>query len=239
MKWTFLFMAQTLQLQSQATSDAAARTVQRTVHLLSTATPAGRLYEVDLRLRPRGNAGPLATVLDAFDDYHASEAWTWAHQALVRARVICGDAVLAERFAAVRRQTLQRHRNPAELRAAVAQMRNRVRENKAMAEGFHIKHGSGGMLDIEFLAQYLVLAHAHDHGELTEPRDVGGILACAARADVIALGEADELAEIYSRLLAAERRCKLADQAPALADDGFEAERERVQRAWRQHLDPD
>ena len=216
-----------------------ARTVQRTVHLLSTATPAGRLYEVDLRLRPRGNAGPLATVLDAFADYHASEAWTWEHQALVRARVICGDAVLAERFAAVRRQTLQRHRNPAELRAAVAQMRNRVRENKAMAEGFHIKHGSGGMLDIEFLAQYLVLAHAHDHGELTEPRDVGGILACAARADVIALGEADELAEIYSRLLAAERRCKLADQAPALADDGFEAERERVQRAWRQHLDPD
>ena len=212
--------------------------MQRTVHLLSTATPAGRLYEVDLRLRPRGNAGPLATSLDAFADYHGGEAWTWEHQALVRARAVCGDVALAERFAAVRRDTLGRRRDPAELRVAVVEMRDRVRDNKTVAEGFHIKQGRGGMLDIEFLTQYLVLAHAHDHAALTESRDVAGILDGAAGAGVMAATEASELAEIYGRLLTAERRCKLADQAPTLDEDDFGSEREQVQNTWRRQLAP-
>src|SRR5690554_773005 len=124
---------------------------QRIIHLLTAVTPAGALYEVDMRLRPSGNSGLLVTTLEAFADYQRREAWTWEHQALVRARVVAGDPALAERFAAVRREVLGEKRDLAALREEVVKMRHKMREHLASRPGddqFDLKQDPGGMVDI-------------------------------------------------------------------------------------------
>ena len=133
-----------------------ARLGQRIIHYLSAYTAAGRLYEVDSRLRPSGTAGLLVTSIEAFAQYQDSQAWTWEHQALVRARFVAGDAALGARFDAVRRRILTRDRDPETLRAEVRDMRHRQREAFASTFGntFALKHDPGGIADIEFLVQY-------------------------------------------------------------------------------------
>jgi [glutamine synthetase] adenylyltransferase / [glutamine synthetase]-adenylyl-L-tyrosine phosphorylase len=141
---------------------------QRIVHLLTMHSAAGRLYEVDMRLRPNGKGGFLMTGIDAFERYQLSEAWTWEHQALLRARAVAGDAKLREAFEAVRRRALTQAVRRETLRTDVLEMRLRMRKelSRSGPQEFDIKQDAGGIGDIEFLVQYRVLAGAQAHPEL-------------------------------------------------------------------------
>jgi glutamate-ammonia-ligase adenylyltransferase len=184
-----------------------ARAVQRLTHVLTTRTPAGRLYEIDVRLRPSGNAGPLVTTLAGFESYQLDEAWTWEHQALVRARPVAGDSALGERFEAVRRRVLCQPRDPARLRQDIADMRERIRQQKPLSgDGFDLKLSPGGRVDVEFIAQYLVLTHAHALPELTGPRGTADILHLADAQGLLDAGQGEALADAFVTLCALERR---------------------------------
>ncbi len=145
------------------------RLAQKIIHLLNTRTRTGVLYEVDMRLRPSGNSGLLVTDIDAFNEYQSTEAWTWEHQALVRARSICGDTELAAQFDTIRTTVLSRQREPAELKQDILQMRTRMREHtmeKLKPGEIDLKQSAGGLADIEFLTQYLVLQNSWKYPEL-------------------------------------------------------------------------
>ncbi|RRQ21619.1 bifunctional [glutamate--ammonia ligase]-adenylyl-L-tyrosine phosphorylase/[glutamate--ammonia-ligase] adenylyltransferase [Thiohalobacter thiocyanaticus] len=150
-----------------------ARLGQRIIHLLNTLTPAGVLYEVDMRLRPSGASGLLVTDMAAFAAYQHEEAWTWEHQALVRARGVAGDPDTLAAFEAVRREVLCRQRDPERLRREVRDMRSRMRTELARSESgrFDLKQGPGGIADIEFIVQYGVLRWAHEFPDLVRYSD--------------------------------------------------------------------
>ena len=184
-----------------------ARAVQRLTHILTTRTSAGRLYEIDVRLRPSGNAGPLVTTLGGFESYQLDEAWTWEHQALVRARPVAGDAALAAAFEAVRTRVLCAARDADTLRRDVRDMRARIRQEKPPpAEGFDLKLSPGGRVDVEFIAQYLVLAHARTHPALAGPRGTADLLRLAETHGLLGPDEGARLADAFVGLCALERR---------------------------------
>jgi len=173
-----------------------ARLTQRIVNALTAKTAEGTLYEVDMRLRPSGNSGPIATSLVSFDRYQQESAWTWEHMALTRARVVCGAPELAAKVGAIIRRTLTAKRDTDALVADVADMRERMaREHKA-ANRWEVKHLRGGLVDIEFTAQWLQLHHGADHP---------GILACNTRdvlerataAGLMSRGDHDSLVEAW------------------------------------------
>lgn len=139
---------------------------QRLTNAITAPMADGRLYEVDMRLRPSGNAGPLATALDAFLNYQATDAWTWEQMALTRARVIGGDPALAARVAASIRAVLTAPRDPEKLLWDVADMRRRIDKEFGTKNPWNVKYARGGLIDIEFTAQYLQLRHGHDRPEI-------------------------------------------------------------------------
>jgi glutamate-ammonia-ligase adenylyltransferase len=148
---------------------------QRLIHILNTTTRAGQIYEVDMRLRPSGASGMIAASMRAFENYQMQEAWTWEHQALIRARIICGQSELGEQYLQIRRQILAKPRDLPPLRQEVGEMRQKMRDNLgAQSNGktqFQLKQDAGGIVDIEFLVQYLVLAHAKEHPSLLQWTD--------------------------------------------------------------------
>ncbi|HZH28556.1 MAG TPA: bifunctional [glutamine synthetase] adenylyltransferase/[glutamine synthetase]-adenylyl-L-tyrosine phosphorylase [Azospirillaceae bacterium] len=156
------------------------RFTQRLVAAITALTAEGRLYEVDMRLRPSGNKGPLAVSLEAFAAYQTSEAWTWEHQALTRARVIAGPPDLANRIGDVVRQVLTRRRDPDKLIREVADMRRRIDAEFGGAGPWNPKYRRGGLIDAEFVAQYLVLRHAADHPALLRGETVAILEQAAA-----------------------------------------------------------
>lgn len=145
-----------------------ARLAQRVVHWLSTLTPAGRAYEVDLELRPSGQSGAVVVSLQAFAKYQREQAWTWEHQALTRARYVAGPASLGEQFSAIRTDVLCRPRDPDKLAKDIVEMREKMRSHleKRRDGKWDIKQGRGGVIDCEFLTQYLILRDAAAHPEL-------------------------------------------------------------------------
>jgi glutamate-ammonia-ligase adenylyltransferase len=179
------------------------RLAQRVMHWLSAPTHAGRLYEVDTRLRPDGSKGLLVASLDAFASYQQSRAWTWEHQALLRARQVAGDSVLGVALGEVRREVLCIPREPDKVLAEVSSMRGRWRQERDRSDAaqFDLKQGHGGLLDIEFALQGLVLAHATGFPGLLETtsntalidacRDVG--LLTVEQADILHLAHGDML----------------------------------------------
>jgi glutamate-ammonia-ligase adenylyltransferase len=143
------------------------RLSQRVINALTALTPEGRLYEVDMRLRPSGSAGPVAVRFAGFERYQRSEAWTWEHMALTRARAVAGPADLMARIETVRRAVLANPaRDPAKLRLDVAEMHARVAETHGSRNPWNLKHAPGGLVDLEFIAQYLVLRHAGSRPEV-------------------------------------------------------------------------
>ncbi|BAE51487.1 bifunctional [glutamine synthetase] adenylyltransferase/[glutamine synthetase]-adenylyl-L-tyrosine phosphorylase [Paramagnetospirillum magneticum] len=144
------------------------RLTQRMVNALTAKTGEGTLYEVDMRLRPSGNSGPIASSLEAFRRYQEEAAWTWEHMALTRARVVAGDPALGARVEAVIRETLTRPRDPAKLLLDVAEMRERMAKEHKAASLWEVKHLRGGLVDIEFTAQYLQLAFGPRHPEMLD-----------------------------------------------------------------------
>ncbi|MDP8984834.1 MAG: bifunctional [glutamate--ammonia ligase]-adenylyl-L-tyrosine phosphorylase/[glutamate--ammonia-ligase] adenylyltransferase [Pseudomonadota bacterium] len=172
---------------------------QRIVHLLTMHSAAGRLYEVDMRLRPNGKGGFLMTGIEAFERYQRQEAWTWEHQALLRARPVAGDAQLCRRFEEARRGVLRTSVHRDTLRTDVADMRKRMRREltRAGAGQFDIKQDAGGIADIEFLVQYWVLAAADMHPELLTYTDNIRQLAGLAAVGVLDAATAQGLKEAY------------------------------------------
>ena len=210
------------------------RVARRLIHLLTTPTHAGRLYPVDTRLRPNGQAGLLVSPLSAYREYQSTEAWTWEQQALVRARFVAGDRSLGQDFEAVRRDVLVREREPEQLRAEVAQMRDRMRREHR-AGGDDPKQGPGGLVDLEFLVQYLVLANAHGHPELAAERATPELLGMLAEEGLLDRDETDALIGAHRALLSVLHRRTLG----VTGEEPVEDHREAALRAWRRYLHRD
>ncbi|MEI5664487.1 bifunctional [glutamine synthetase] adenylyltransferase/[glutamine synthetase]-adenylyl-L-tyrosine phosphorylase [Bosea sp. CCNWLW174] len=169
------------------------RFTQRLVAALTVPTRRGTLYQVDMRLRPAGNKSPAATQFGGFTAYHQGEAEIWEEMALTRARVVAGDAGLRDKVEAAIREILLRKRQPAKVAAAVTEMRALIAKEKGENDAWDLKLAAGGLTDLDFLAQFLVLAHGHDHPQLLA-RTTSGVFAAARDTGVIAAGEAERLA---------------------------------------------
>ncbi len=177
------------------------RLAQKVIHFLATPTGAGRAYEIDTRLRPSGASGLLVTSVEGLRRYQLEKAWTWEHQALIRARPVAGSPALAAAFAATRSEVLTRPRDVTQLLQEVLEMRDKMRASLAPPQGeFDAKHSPGGIVDIEFLTQFAVLAHASDHPEIARHTDVIRILEALAATELIDGDQAQALAEAYRQL---------------------------------------
>jgi [glutamine synthetase] adenylyltransferase / [glutamine synthetase]-adenylyl-L-tyrosine phosphorylase len=214
-----------------------ARLAQRLVTFLDTQTTAGRLFEVDTRLRPDGASGLLVTSLDAFRDYQQRRAWVWEHQALTRARFCAGSRRIGEAFEAERRYILTLQRDPAALRAEVRSMRQKMHDGHPNRSAlFDLKHDTGGMVDIEFCVQTLVLAHAREHEQLVGNLGNIALLHMAGDAGLVPSNLAAAVADAYRTYRKRQHQMRLnnAEYARAPADE-FAGEREAVRRLW-QHV---
>ena len=214
------------------------RLAQRIMHLFSTRTSSGILYEVDARLRPSGAAGMLVTTAEAFADYQQNEAWTWEHQALVRARVVYGDPQLQRQFDAVRRQIVTTARDGAVLQTEVREMREKMRAHlgSKQRDRFDIKTDAGGITDIEFITQYLVLRYAHDKPKLTRWSDNVRILELLAQNDIMDEQEAQALTRAYTTLRDALHHLALQELPGNVDLASFTRERELVSASWLKWL---
>ncbi|ALI06929.1 MULTISPECIES: bifunctional [glutamate--ammonia ligase]-adenylyl-L-tyrosine phosphorylase/[glutamate--ammonia-ligase] adenylyltransferase [Pseudomonas] len=221
---------------------------QRIIHLLTAQTNSGQLYEVDMRLRPSGASGLLVSSLGAFARYQENEAWTWEHQALVRARVLVGSQDVGQAFEKVRVQILGRKRDLPTLRQEVSEMRAKMRDNlgsKATAAGtaanafeatapFDLKQDAGGIVDIEFMVQYAALAWSQEHPSLVRYTDNIRILDGLQELGLMPAEDATLLREAYKAYRSAAHRQALQKDAGVIAGDQFVDERRQVLRIWRE-----
>ncbi|CAB3777030.1 bifunctional [glutamate--ammonia ligase]-adenylyl-L-tyrosine phosphorylase/[glutamate--ammonia-ligase] adenylyltransferase [Pararobbsia alpina] len=213
---------------------------RRLITWLTTPTGAGQLYDVDLRLRPNGSSGLLVTGLDGFRRYQLREgdasntAWVWEHQALSRARFACGDARIGEQFEAIRTQVLTQHREALPLAQEIVAMRNRVGEGHSNPTLlFDLKHDLGGMVDVEFIVQYLVLLHASSHPELLRNTGNIALLRELAHFGLMPDSEAQAVGNAYRTYRAIQHKMRLdgIDTARVPAQR-VSVEREAVQGLW-------
>ncbi|VUD59023.1 Bifunctional glutamine synthetase adenylyltransferase/adenylyl-removing enzyme [Thalassocella blandensis] len=211
---------------------------QKIIHFLSTNTVSGRLYEVDMRLRPSGNAGMLVTTLNGFAKYQESTAWTWEHQALVRARPVAGDPELAQQFEEIRKAVLCGEREPTKLQQEVVDMRLKMRdhlgsEKKHRGEAvFDLKHDAGGIVDIEFMVQYGVLAWSHADPTLVQFTDNIRILECMLQSGRLEAQEVHQLIEAYKAYRSLGHKLTLQQQAGLVDPEQCSSERTTVTRIW-------
>ena len=218
------------------------RLAQRMVHLLTTRTPSGKLYEIDLRLRPSGASGLLVTTLDAYRHYQRSEAWTWEQQALVRARPVAGDPIIGEAFQVIRKEVLCQKRDPEALRCEVQEMREKMRASLASKDPsshFDLKQDRGGIADIEFLVQYAVLCHAFSFPEIIQWTD--NLRQIDALESHGLIPEASLLKHCYHRLRRAVHHAALQEEPTRLLKWDQEVENCRcgVSQLWKSLLERD
>ncbi len=213
-----------------------ARLAQKIVALLGVPTAAGRLYEVDVRLRPDGAKGLLVSTLANFEDYQRHRAWTWEHQALVRARAIAGDAALCVECERVRAQTLGQPRDTGKLRDDVILMRTRMRAelDRSSGDRFDLKQGTGGLVDLEFLLQYLVLRESCARPVLLSPRETPGLIEALKAEGLFDAATADRLLAAHAVLVGAGLGCTLDRRARIVAlQPEVQAARDGVMAASR------
>lgn len=218
------------------------RVGQKMVHIMNAQTVSGQLYEIDMRLRPDGDSGMLVTTLEGFDKYQHQKAWTWEHQALVRARVVGGCSTLKAQFEAIRQKILQQPRELATLASDVVAMREKMRKHlgskpKDVLEGltFDLKQDVGGIVDIEFMVQYGVLAWSQKHDSLLQWTDNIRILGCLEQAGYLSADDTAQLIEAYKAYRSAGHRLALQRQKSVLSGRGhFQIERQTVERLWQQ-----
>jgi glutamate-ammonia-ligase adenylyltransferase len=214
------------------------RLVRRLTHFLTAQTGSGALYEVDTRLRPSGRSGMLVSTVEGFERYQEENAWTWEHQALLRSRPVAGSGAIAREFERIRRETLCHRVHRDQLLEDVISMRARMRKqlDKSDAQTFDLKQGGGGIGDLEFLVQYLVLKNAGEHPAVIyypdNIRQLGtlGATGCLPETDVL------QLQEIYRKFRHCLHRLTLDEQAPVVPATEFMAERELVRRIWEREL---
>ncbi|MGE1092707.1 bifunctional [glutamate--ammonia ligase]-adenylyl-L-tyrosine phosphorylase/[glutamate--ammonia-ligase] adenylyltransferase [Pseudomonas zeae] len=221
---------------------------QRIIHLLTAQTNSGQLYEVDMRLRPSGASGLLVSSLGAFARYQENEAWTWEHQALVRARVLVGSQDVGQAFERVRAQVLGKARDLAKLQQEVSEMRAKMRDNlgtKSTAAGtaanafdatapFDLKQDAGGIVDIEFMVQYAALAWSQSHPPLLRWTDNIRILEELEHEGLMPAEDASLLREAYKAYRSAAHRQALQKDAGVISGDQFAEERRQVLRIWKE-----
>ncbi len=211
---------------------------QRVIHILTTHTRAGRIYETDMRLRPSGSSGPLVSHIEAYAKYLREDAWTWEHQALIRARVVCGNESTHRRFGRIRREILERPRDQARLKAEIVDMRERLRkeQNPPADAVFDLKQGHGGIVDIEFLVQFLILDRSHQFPALTVWTDNVRLLVALIDSGLLAPEAAYFLREAYLIFRAAAHRLSLQNQPARVDAKRFAKPRRRVQKYWQHFL---
>ncbi|MGH1486209.1 MAG: bifunctional [glutamate--ammonia ligase]-adenylyl-L-tyrosine phosphorylase/[glutamate--ammonia-ligase] adenylyltransferase [Cellvibrionaceae bacterium] len=220
---------------------------QKMIHILNTRTLSGQLYEVDMRLRPSGNSGLLVSSLSSYSRYQEKDAWIWEHQALVRARPVAGDHRLGIRFEDLRRAVLCLTREPEPLKAEVVKMREKMREhlgtsvksrkNQLEIDEFHLKQDAGGIVDIEFMVQYAVLAWSHQQPALSEWTDNIRILESLQNHDLIDHQQASQLIEIYQSYRKYSHRLALQQKESSVIEgDLFAEERQKVKALWARLL---
>ena len=213
---------------------------QRVLHMFTTHTGAGILYEADMRLRPSGDSGMLVGHVNGFAAYQREDAWTWEHQALIRARFISGDPAVRSLFDAIRLEILTRHRDSELLRQEVAGMRERLRQEhhgKAF-DDFDIKQDPGGIVDIEFLVQYLVLNNAHRHPEIVRWTDNVRLLQALNEAGILDDETAFRLRRAYLIYRATAHRLNLRQQPALVGNDRFQRPRRFIIDVWNRFLSP-
>ena len=204
--------------------------VQRILHLCTTRTASGVLYDVDTRLRPSGNAGLLTVHIETYRDYLLQDAWTWEHQALVRTRLIYGDAAIAQRFDDIRAEVLAKPRDLPKLQTDVVEMRQKLREHHGV-DNTEVKHASGGVVDLEFISQYLVLAYATKFPALYQYSDNIRILDAAVAAGLMPLEQAALLQQAYRDLRGVSHRLTLEPVDTTDLPD-VSAAMQQVQASW-------
>jgi len=203
--------------------------------VLGTRTTTGALYDIDTRLRPSGRKGMLVSSVDAFARYQEENAWTWEHQALLRARPVAGSGPLGEEFEKIRRQTLTAPVEHAALAAEVRDMRARMRAELDDSDEarFNLKHGEGGIGDIEFIVQFLLLANAAEYPDVIEFTDNIRQLNALAECGALTLATATALQEVYRRYRFRQHRLALNAESPHVPTGEFAEERELVSATWR------
>ena len=212
--------------------------VRKLINWMTVKTGEGDLYEIDTALRPNGNSGLLVTRFEAYADYQqqrgSNTAWTWEHQAMTRARFVMGLDSLRPAFDAVRHAVICAPRDAASLKAEIVAMRERVREAHAVPEGrFDLKYSPGGMVDVEFAVQYLVLLHTAAHPELAD--NVGNIalLRRAEAAGLLPAGVGQAAADAYREMRRLQHRARLNEDPTAVVTEQLQTERAAVQALWR------
>ena len=219
-----------------------ARLGQRLIHILTLPTRAGILYEIDMRLRPSGQSGPLVSSWTAFARYQRESAWTWEHQALCRARPIAGSPELCQRFAQLRREILCRSRQTDALARDIVAMRQRIHATKKIPAGrFDLKLSPGGLTDIEFLVQFAMLSSCPTAPQLSEQHNTGVLIAALRDAGIWTAAQAKILEEALGLFRYSENRRWLALASRSVADTDPESgalheAAEGVLRAWREIL---
>jgi glutamate-ammonia-ligase adenylyltransferase len=222
----------------------AMRVAQKFMSLMTTQTLDGRVYEIDTRLRPSGEAGLLVTSLKAFEQYQFKSAWVWEHQALVRARSIAGEDELRAVFEQLRCRILTQQRDEKNVRAEVLKMRQKMKDHlgsskEQQKEGiFHLKQDAGGIVDIEFMAQYAVLAWSGANPDLAHYSDNVRILEDAAKASCLSSDDATALIQAYLRERAESHRLALANQSMQVNAADWRDTREVVCKLWQRLIDP-
>jgi glutamate-ammonia-ligase adenylyltransferase len=215
--------------------------VRKLIHWLTVKTHEGDLYEIDTALRPNGNAGLLVTPIEAYANYQqqrgSNTAWTWEHQAMTRARFVVGWPALQAPFDAVRRAVITAPRQAQDLKAEIVAMRDRVRQSHPDKPGrFDVKHSPGGMLDVEFVVQFLVLMHSAEQPRLAD--NVGNIalLLRAEGCGWLSPGMGEAAANAYKHLRALQHQARLNEQPGTLNDTDLQAERSAVLALWHYTL---
>jgi len=210
---------------------------QRIMHIFNTRMNSGLLYELDLRLRPSGNSGVLVMHIDTFGRYQQQDAWTWEHQALVRARLISGNKQLNIAFKHIRQQTITQQRDLPTLQLEVNKMRDKMRAHldKSTPQLLDLKQGRGGMVDIEFLAQYLVLAHGSEHQAIAANSDNLTIFNQLVEEDVITEQELRVLTTSYQQLRVFSHQAILQNEPLLIAKAGIVFS-DRVTEIWNKYL---
>jgi glutamate-ammonia-ligase adenylyltransferase len=211
-----------------------ARLGQKIRHILDTKLLAGELYEVDLRLRPHGDSGALVTHINTYEPYLLEHAWTWEFQALVRARFIAGDANLGTTFFEIRQRVLSLPRDIEKLKVEVREMREKMRETLATksADKFDLKQSAGGIVDIEFMVQFGVLANSENSPILTRYTDNVRLLESLQTACVISENDAKILKNAYCAYRDAGHKRVLQGDKTIVAAQNFVELREQVSQIW-------
>jgi glutamate-ammonia-ligase adenylyltransferase len=191
-----------------------------------------------MRLRPSGSAGVLVSHVGAFEQYQTEKAWTWEHQAVVRARPVGGDRRICEKFQAIRNQVISQKRDPVVLRREVGEMRDRLRKEHTgkYPQQFDIKQDIGGIVDIEFLVQYLVLLKSHAFSALIQWTDNVRLLQTLIETGILADFQAHFLKEAYLKYRAVVHRLSLQEKPAIVSESRFQTVRKDVQTIWNHYM---